>query len=215
MYDYAVDIFGAEYRALIHDRQFYGMRWFAPEKNQYTRADLEELFHHLSFAASAEHPNIVILEHADQLSLVCANSLLKLLEEPPVGYNTILLAQSREALLPTIQSRCIIREFGAAGEDQDFVAFVALFKNPTAGNQTKVMEELEKVALTEYQSRLALDKLCAHWSDQGKSAVQAGKEQDSRRAERMMRIIAHMAEHTPMPGSVKLFWRTLYLLMVL
>jgi DNA polymerase-3 subunit gamma/tau len=48
---------------------------------------------------------IVILEGVDMMNEAAANSLLKLLEEPPERVFFILLAQSRHAVLPTILSR--------------------------------------------------------------------------------------------------------------
>ncbi len=44
-----------------------------------------------------------------------ANSLLKLLEEPPDGVYLMLLAESLSDLLPTIRSRCAVARLGALG----------------------------------------------------------------------------------------------------
>lgn len=215
VYAYLMELYGARHQDAIRERQFYAVRWYAPEKNLYTRADLEPLFHHLSFASAATEKNFVILTRADTLSVVCANSLLKLLEEPPAGYYFILLAQSRDAVLPTIQSRSVITECSSYGLDQGYSAFLALFKNPVAGAHLRMMQDLEKAAISEYQSRLALDQLTLHWSEQYQKALADGNSTDAKYADRMMRIIAHMSDHPPMHGSVKLFWRTLYVLMTL
>ena len=54
---------------------------------------------------------IFILEDAEQMRAEAANGLLKVLEEPPAGIVIILLAESTEALLPTLVSRCQLVRF--------------------------------------------------------------------------------------------------------
>jgi DNA polymerase III delta prime subunit len=49
---------------------------------------------------------VVIIEDADRTSAQVANTLLKTIEEPPARTWFILLADTREKLLPTIYSRC-------------------------------------------------------------------------------------------------------------
>lgn len=215
VYILAGDVFGAPNHELIRTRQFYGITWFSPEKNNYTKADLEPLFHKLSFGLDADEISYIVLEHADRLSVVCANSLLKILEEPPTGYQIVLLAENQDVILPTIRSRCVIKEFYSPGVDQDFVMFLSHFKNPVPADQVQVMQDFEKTKMTENQARRAVDELYRYWVDQHKQALISGDEPRARKADRMMRICAHVSEQPPMPGGIKLFWRTLYLLMVL
>ncbi|MEO1041595.1 MAG: hypothetical protein AAFX52_04830 [Pseudomonadota bacterium] len=49
---------------------------------------------------------VVIVDLADELRREAANSLLKILEEPPKGAVLLLLSQSTSRLLPTLTSRC-------------------------------------------------------------------------------------------------------------
>jgi DNA polymerase-3 subunit delta' len=49
---------------------------------------------------------VFIIDEAEYLSTEAANSLLKILEEPPPGVVWLLLASEEERLLPTIISRC-------------------------------------------------------------------------------------------------------------
>ncbi len=49
---------------------------------------------------------VFVFERADKLSLEAANSLLKILEEPPESVMLILLVSDADAILPTIYSRC-------------------------------------------------------------------------------------------------------------
>lgn len=52
-----------------------------------------------------EEPQIIIIDHAEALSLEAENAFLKLLEEPRPGVTFVLTAPHTEALLPTILSR--------------------------------------------------------------------------------------------------------------
>lgn len=49
---------------------------------------------------------VCIIEDAESMTVQAANSLLKLLEEPPHGFVFILVAGTAQPLLPTILSRC-------------------------------------------------------------------------------------------------------------
>jgi DNA polymerase-3 subunit delta' len=55
--------------------------------------------------------NVVIIDAIDTLNKESANSMLKLLEEPPSGTVMLLLTDRISALLPTIVSRCQILRF--------------------------------------------------------------------------------------------------------
>lgn len=59
-------------------------------------------------ATSAERANarVYILEDYDQATQEASNSLLKFLEEPQPGIYGILIADDKNMILPTIQSRC-------------------------------------------------------------------------------------------------------------
>ncbi len=51
---------------------------------------------------------VYIIESADTLLPPAQNALLKILEEPPQGVVFILLTVSRTAMLPTVNSRCVL-----------------------------------------------------------------------------------------------------------
>lgn len=57
-------------------------------------------------AAEKENCQTYILDHFDQASVESSNSLLKFLEEPAPGIVGILIADEKNKILPTIQSRC-------------------------------------------------------------------------------------------------------------
>ncbi len=66
----------------------------------------------------SEAPAKVFLITSSAFMKEAANSLLKVLEEPPAHAHLILLAENLSELLPTIRSRCAITRLGALPSDE-------------------------------------------------------------------------------------------------
>ena len=80
---------------------------FEPESaTGYLIGQTRELLEGVALAPIRARGKVYIIDRAEQLRANTANALLKTLEEPPAGVTFILLGTSREALLPTIASRC-------------------------------------------------------------------------------------------------------------
>lgn len=83
-----------------------------PESAQgYLVGQIRELIDDLALAPIRSSRKVYIVEDADQLTSSTANALLKSLEEPPEGVTFVLLAPTRDAVLPTILSRCQVVPF--------------------------------------------------------------------------------------------------------
>ncbi len=67
---------------------------------------VEQLRPSLGRSAFEASHRVVLINHADLMNLTTANSLLKILEEPPPQVIFILTAATRSTLLPTLLSRC-------------------------------------------------------------------------------------------------------------
>ncbi len=68
---------------------------------------------HSAHYLPAEAPRKIFIITASSFMKEAANSLLKLLEEPPATVHLILLSENPGELLPTIRSRCAIIRLGA------------------------------------------------------------------------------------------------------
>ncbi len=66
----------------------------------------------------AEAPKKIFILTSASLMKEAANSLLKVLEEPPPSVHIILLAENPSELLPTIRSRCALVRLGALPVDE-------------------------------------------------------------------------------------------------
>lgn len=78
---------------------------------------IRALQHEAALAPYFGAGRVLILDEAERLTTQAANSLLKILEEPPTGTVFILTAASAHALLPTIVSRCRVFSFRPLAPD--------------------------------------------------------------------------------------------------
>jgi DNA polymerase-3 subunit delta' len=74
----------------------------------------------LALAPVEGERRVVLLLGADSMNVPAQNAFLKTLEEPPAGTHLVLLAETGDALLATIRSRCVRVPFGPL--PLDFVA---------------------------------------------------------------------------------------------
>ena len=78
-----------------------------PESAQgYLVGQVRALIDDLQMAPIRAKRKVYILDEAESLTSATANALLKSLEEPPEGVVFVLLASTRDAVLPTVLSRC-------------------------------------------------------------------------------------------------------------
>ena len=75
------------------------------EKLSYGVDDAKSLISWSAVRPAAHHRRIIVLQDADRLTETAANTLLKVLEEPPPRVVWLLCTPSTEDVLPTIRSR--------------------------------------------------------------------------------------------------------------
>ena len=88
------------------------VRYFAPEgAGGYLVEQIRDIVADTSMAPIQAHKKVYILDRVDLLGVQAANAFLKTLEEPPSDVVLILLARTRESVMPTILSRCQVVPF--------------------------------------------------------------------------------------------------------
>ncbi len=192
----------------IAAQQHYTIRWFTPEKQYYTVEQCSQILKELAFALDQDQKFFFIITHADALSIACANSLLKSLEEPPPGYYFILLAQRRDLIVPTILSRCVVYSFDSSTTNY-YQEFLELFKHNSS--PTHFMKLFDTLKITEQETRDILDQLLAYYLAQHKEAILADNQELIDNYSKKINIITKSYQQLPMPGSAKLFLRNIYL----
>ena len=193
----------------IAKQQHHAAIWLMPEK-QYTLDQLEVIFNTISFTLDDDQKCFFIIQHADFLTPVCANALLKPLEEPPPGYHFILLAQRQERILPTIRSRCIIQQY-AHTSINEHDQLLRHFKTVTSSNPQQLLNDIETAKPNERTSIELLDALLEFWSTSFKKACTSNDVKQKCICIQVINVLRTAYKRPPMPGSAKLFWKDLFL----
>ena len=87
------------------------VRTIVPENDSIKIEQIRNLKREISYKLYEGRKKVWIIEEADKFGLAAANSILKILEEPPPQTVLILISQTKEGLLPTILSRCEVIRF--------------------------------------------------------------------------------------------------------
>lgn len=96
----------------IECRKHPDVHFYTPEGAQgYLIEQIREIVSGVSLAPIRAKGKVYILDRVDLLGVSAANAFLKTLEEPVEGVTFILLGRTREAVLPTIVSRCQVVPF--------------------------------------------------------------------------------------------------------
>ena len=96
----------------IERRKHPDVHFYTPEGAQgYLIEQIREIVSGVSLAPIRAKGKVYILDRVDLLGISAANAFLKTLEEPTEGVTFILLGRTREAVLPTVVSRCQVVPF--------------------------------------------------------------------------------------------------------
>ncbi|HWR39517.1 MAG TPA: DNA polymerase III subunit delta' [Patescibacteria group bacterium] len=110
------------------------------------------LQHEAALAPVMGERRVCIINDAELMTTQAANSLLKLLEEPPPGFLFILVAQDSRPLLPTILSRCcrlrfsvlpgdlLIRTLREQGQEESAAAVAARLSGGRLGKALEILQ---------------------------------------------------------------------------
>ena len=95
------------------------VHWVDPEGvGGYLTEQIREVISDSARAPIRASHKIYVITRADLLRDQAANAFLKTLEEPPADTSFVLLARSRDAILPTIASRCQTLMFRRLPEEE-------------------------------------------------------------------------------------------------
>ena len=188
------------------------LRWILPSSGAYRRDDLEPFFEEVYRSRTENTPVFYLLPQADLLNESCANSMLKVLEEPPRATYFMLGAPCVDFVLPTIVSRSVLVTVSGGATPLASV-LVAHFMRKTPQNYAQFMKLIEEEAVDERKTRVLLDILSEQFQDACRRAIVDNDMASLKKTEQAMRVISYAYDRLPMPGSAKTFWRTMYLLM--
>lgn len=87
------------------------MHIIEPEDDLIKKQIIDELVRNMNVAPFESKRRVIIIDDCHKIRVEGQNGLLKTLEEPPPYINIILITSNRNAILPTIVSRCQIIKF--------------------------------------------------------------------------------------------------------
>lgn len=97
---------------------FPDLRIWSPDGQNTKIEHMRELRETANFAPIRGKWKINIIEQGDTLNEESANSILKIIEEPPSYLVNIILYRNAASILPTIKSRCSVVRFIQVGTDE-------------------------------------------------------------------------------------------------
>jgi len=120
----------------------------------------EEIIRKLSLKIYEAKYRIMIVWLPEKMHEVCANKLLKMIEEPPVNTVFLLVSEEPEEVLPTIQSRCQLVHVNAIEKDEMVNAIESRYRltekdalsvvHIANGSFTKAVKIIESTDETKY-----------------------------------------------------------------
>lgn len=153
------DDFAQEWRQMLSAGPYFSMDQWMTKMNAENQqaviyeAESDRLAHKLNMKSSMGGNKVSVIWLPERMNLTCANKLLKLLEEPPLGTVFLLVCERPEQLLETIRSR--VQRFEMHRIDDDSLQKALIEKRgleendarriarTAAGNWMKALEELD------------------------------------------------------------------------
>ncbi len=185
--------------------------WFTPERS-YTVEQIDDIIHATSFQLNDFEKFCIIIDQAERLTEQAANKLLKTIEEPLPGYLFFFLTNRQQALLTTIQSRCVIVKFKSISTLEKFYDFLEPFTQLNFNDPIGFIKKIESLDIKEQETKEIIDDLFEHWTKKTKDEI-VKNGSVSQRNHRIISIIQDGIINPPMPGGAKIFWKNIYLKM--
>ena len=181
--------------------------WVRPERG-YTLDDIAVVFEKTSFALEEDEQFYFVLEHTHLFTAAVSNRLLKVLEEPPAGYNFLLLSSNIDSMMETIVSRCYVREFGSAQHGSSHP--LLLYFTQAQSDAQAFSKELRASSLSDVESTQLLHELFAWYGAKHKAQLENGPK-DELQLEATLTLLRNAMAEPPQSGSSSIFWKNLYL----
>lgn len=198
----------------ISEHQHHNVVWISPEKD-YKAEDIDIIFERAQFRLDDDQQFFFVLEHTHTLNRASANKLLKILEEPPRGYNFILITSNEDALLPTIKSRCAITRLVSTQHREEFHPLLTYFIVQAQREDPIGFElELKKYHFSSSESISLAHELLNHFGAIIRDfhlSKSDDTSQDYESAQEIVEFLQEKLKKPPQSGSSALFWKNLFL----
>lgn len=206
----------------IKQAQHPSVLWLSPS-NSYHLEDLKIVFDTIRLLLDNDQAFFFILDKTQLLTPVCANKLLKTLEEPPHGYYFFLLANNEQHILPTIKSRCHIHRISTQAPSLFLHPLLTFFVDPDKQHDAILFEqelkkhkptEQETVELLSYLVDTMRQRIISYHKNchTNRDIEQLEKDKRYKTLRTNLQFLEKELLTPPPPGSATLFWKKMFLL---
>ncbi len=101
-----VEKFLQEQKLISSEQPLTNLSYINQEEETLKINTVRQLIANSAFGTYSNKKHLFVILHADKSSIPAQNALLKIVEEPPVNTQIILVVSEPSLLLPTIHSRC-------------------------------------------------------------------------------------------------------------
>ena len=188
------------------------MHWLQPDSS-YSIDQIDEILTTVRFKLHATEQRFIIFTHADELNAHCNNRLLKTIEEPHAGYIFIFLTSRTDNILPTLISRCFVKEFQDHQQQLMYNEIIQPFASSNFTQPIEFIKLIDKYEIKERETKDIIDALIAMFHSQltKMHGNQPIKLHDMIKITDKILILKQALTKLPPPGSTKLFWKNVYL----
>ncbi|MBU4269554.1 hypothetical protein KJ644_02020 [Candidatus Dependentiae bacterium] len=194
----------------IKIKQHENIIFINPEKD-YSVKDVAIIFEQTSLSLDKNQKFFFILQKAQTLNTATANKLLKILEEPPIGYNFILQTNNKNSTLPTISSRCLIKIFKESIDTQSNHPIVAFFYEQDLDNPINFDKQLKESNLSDSESIELINNMLNFYSQKIILCSKNNNLSEINYNLKVFNFLKKTLKKEPMSGSSKIFWKNLYI----
>ena len=196
----------------IDQKQHAWVTWLQPE-GAYTLDEIDQVLQSVRFTLDTNEQRFFIFTNAQELTPACSNRLLKTIEEPHRGYFFIFLASKADDILPTLTSRCFIKQFASQNNEHPYEEIMEPFIRSTLLNPIGFMKTVERLNIKEQETKEIVDLLLQHFHAQlTKVHTQTDVDIKKMLAITDKIILLKLAlVQLPLAGSSKLFWKNMYM----
>lgn len=181
---------------LIDDDEHANVMIIKPDGKNIKKEQIVFLKTEISKKSIEDRAKIYIIESVEKMSTAATNSLLKFLEEPAADVYMILIAPSKEALLPTITSRTVNLFFGSTTSSSKGIEplFQDVIDALEAGHSPHVIMGKNPTVFKE-QIHEFLDAFTQHHQNKLEMALKTNHSANLKACVKQLRAIDHAKRH--------------------
>lgn len=196
----------------IENQQHPWIHWLQPD-GSYNIDQIDEILTTVRFKLHSGEHRFFIFTQADELNAHCNNRLLKTIEEPHAGYIFIFLTSRTDTILPTLVSRCFVKEVNDQHQQAAYHEIIQPFTSNSFTQPIEFIKLIDKYEIKERETKDIIDTLIQifHHKLITVHGQQTPQIDEMIKITDKILILKQALTKLPPPGSAKLFWKNVYL----